>query len=138
MNKVILIGRLTRDVEMRYSANSNNTAVATYTLAVNRLFKQNDGQEADFLRCIAFGKTAELAEKYLAQGLRVGIEGHIQTGSYTNKEGQKIYTTDIVVERQEFLEKRADGTQPDPNTAESQEDGFLNIPDGIDVGLPFN
>ena len=132
MNKVILIGRLTRDVEMRYSAN-NNTAIARYTLAVNRPFKQDGGQEADFLPCIAFGKTAEFAEKYLAKGMKVAIEGRIQTGSYTNRDGQKIYTTEIAVERQEFLEKKADD-----GNAGNYADGYVNIPDGIDEELPFN
>ena len=98
MNKIILTGRLTRDPEMRYSA--NNTAIATYTLAVNRPFRQNSEQQADFLRCVTFASTAQFAEKYLAKGMRVAVEGRIQTGSYTNQEGQKIYTTDVVVERQ--------------------------------------
>ena len=138
MNKIILIGRLTRDVEMRYGTNNNNTAIARYTLAVNRPYKQNGGQEADFLPCIAFGKTAEFAEKYLAKGMRVAIEGRIQTGSYTNRDGQKVYTTDVVVERQEFLEKRADNSQPDSGAAESYDDRFMDIPDGIDEELPFN
>ena len=138
MNKIILIGRLTRDVEMRYGTNNNNTAIARYTLAVNRPYKQNGGQEADFLPCIAFGKTAEFAEKYLAKGMRVAIEGRIQTGSYTNRDGQKVYTTDVVVERQEFLEKRADNSQPDSGAAESYDDRYMDIPDGIDDELPFN
>ena len=138
MNKIILIGRLTCDVEMRYGTNNNNTAIARYTLAVNRPYKQNGGQEADFLPCIAFGKTAEFAEKYLAKGMRVAIEGRIQTGSYTNRDGQKVYTTDVVVERQEFLEKRADNSQPDSGAAESYDDRFMDIPDGIDEELPFN
>ena len=110
MNKVILIGRLTRDPEMRYSQGENPTAISRYTLAVNRPFKQNGEQGADFISCIAFGNTAEFAEKYLAKGMRVAIEGRIQTGSYTNREGQKVYTTDVVVERQEFLEKRAENS----------------------------
>ena len=138
MNKIILIGRLTRDVEMRYATNNSNTAIARYTLAVNRPYKQNGGQEADFLPCIAFGKTAEFAEKYLAKGMRVAIEGRIQTGSYTNRDGQKVYTTDVVVERQEFLEKMADNSQPDSGTAESYDDRYMDIPDGIDEDLPFN
>ena len=136
MNKIILTGRLTRDPEMRYSA--NNTAIATYTLAVNRPFRQNSEQQADFLRCVTFASTAQFAEKYLAKGMRVAVEGRIQTGSYTNQEGQKIYTTDVVVERQEFLEKRADNGQPDSGAAESYDDRFMDIPDGIDEGLPFN
>lgn len=136
MDKVMLIGRLTRDVETSYSNNSNNTAVARYTLAVNRQYKRDGEQDADFLRCIAFGKTAELAERYLVKGMKVAVEGRIQTGSYTNREGQKVYTTDIIVDRQEFLEKRASG-QPDTDTPYN-EDGFMNIPDGIDEELPFN
>ena len=132
MNKVMLIGRLTRDVEMHYS--TNNTAIARYTLAVNRQIKGE--ADADFLRCIAFGKTAEVAENYLSKGMRVAIEGRIQTGSYTNREGQKVYTTDIVVERQEFLEKRT-SSQSNTDTL-SNEDGFMNIPDGIDEELPIN
>lgn len=141
MNKVILIGRLTRDPEMRYSTN-NNTAVARYTLAVNRQFKQEGGQEADFLPCVAFGKTAEFAEKYLFKGIRVAIEGKIQTGNYTNREGQKVYTTEIAVERQEFLEKKADNSQPADGDAESRWKGVLgsmDIPDGMeDEDYPFN
>lgn len=137
MNKVILIGRLTRDVEMRYSANSD-TKIARYTLAVNRPFRQDGGQEADFLPCVAFNKTAEFAEKYLFKGMRVAIEGRIQTGSYTNGEGQKVYTTEIAVERQEFLEKRIDNKQPEMDAAANGGDGYLNISDGLDEELPFN
>ena len=137
MNKIMLIGRLTRDVEMRYSSNNNNTAVARYTLAVNRQYKREGEQEADFLRCIAFGKTAELAERYLAKGMKVAVEGRIQTGSYTNREGQKVYTTDIVVERQEFLEKRTNDSPAAPDTP-YDENNFMDIPDGIDEELPFN
>ena len=137
MNRVMLIGRLTRDVEMSYSNNSNNTAVARYTLAVNRQYKREGEQEADFLRCIAFGRTAELAEQYLAKGMKIAVEGRIQTGSYTNREGQKVYTTDIVIERQEFLEKRSDNSHPIPD-APYDENSFMDIPDGIDEELPFN
>lgn len=140
MNKVILIGRLTKDVEMRYSAN-NDTTIARYTLAVNRPFKREGEPEADFLPCVAFNKTAEFAEKYLAKGIRVAIEGKIQTGSYTNGEGKKVYVTEIVVERQEFLEKKADNSQTDGGNAESCRKGVLgnmDIPDGIDEELPFN
>lgn len=137
MNKVILIGRLTRDPEMRYSAN-NDTAIARYTLAVNRPFKREGEPEADFLPCVAFGKTAGYAEQYLAKGMRVCVEGKIQTGNYTNREGQKVYTTEIAVERQEFLEKRANNNQPDIDAAANGRDGYLNIPDGIDEELPFN
>ncbi len=138
MNKIMLIGRLTRDPEIRYSTNDNNTAIARYTLAVNCPFRKNGEQQADSLPCIAFGKTAEFAEKYLAKGMRVAVEGRIQTGSYTNQEGQKIYTTDVVVERQEFLEKRADNGQQSPDNANNYDDRFMDIPDGIDEELPFN
>ena len=138
MNKVILIGRLTKDVEMRYSA-SNNTAIARYTLAVNRPFKREGEPEADFLPCVAFNKTAEFAEKYLAKGMRVAIEGRIQTGSYTNSEAKKVYVTEIVVERQEFLEKKTRNSQPEANAAaNNSENAFMDIPDGIDEELPFN
>lgn len=139
MNKIFLIGRLCRDVEMSYSTNGNNTAVARYTLAVNRPYK-NGAQEADFIRCIAFGKTAELADRYLAKGMKIAVEGRIQTGSYTNREGQKVYTTDVIVERQEFLEKRADNSQsaPAPDAAENYCDRFMDIPDGIEEELPFS
>lgn len=138
MNKIILIGRLTRDVEMRYAANNNNTAIARYTLAVNRPYRQDGGPEADFLPCVAFGKTAEFAQKYLAKGMRVAVEGRIQTGSYTNREGQKVYTTEVVVERQEFLEKRAGDSQTVPDAAGSGGEGYMDIPNGIDEELPFN
>lgn len=138
MNKIMLIGRLTRDAEVRQSANNDNMAIARYTLAVNRPTKQNGEQDADFLNCIAFGKTAELAGKYLFKGMRVVVEGHVQTGGYTNRDGQKIYTTDVVVERQEFLEKRVDNGQSNHDTVGSNGDGYMNIPDGIDEELPFN
>jgi len=140
MNKIILIGRLTSDPEIRYSQGENPTAVARYTLAVNRPFKRNGEQEADFLPCVAFGKIAGSAEKYLYKGSRVCIEGRIQTGNYTNKEGQKVYTTEVVVERQEFLEKRAGNSNQNPDSGASGNyaDSFMNIPDGIDEELPFN
>lgn len=138
MNKVILIGRLTRDVGMKYSTN-NDTAIARYTLAVNRPFKREGEPEADFLPCVAFNKTAEFAEKYLAKGIRVAIEGRIQTGSYTNSEAKKVYVTEIVVERQEFLEKKTRNSQPEANAAaNNSENAFMDIPDGIDEELPFN
>ena len=109
MNKVILMGRLTRDPEVRYSAGENSTAVARYTLAVDRRFRRNnDGEQtADFIGCVAFGRSAEFAEKYFRQGLKVIVTGRIQTGSYTNKDGQRVYTTDVVVEDQEFAESKA-------------------------------
>ena len=154
MNKIILMGRLTRDPETRYSQGENSTAIARYTLAVDRRFRRNnDGEQtADFIGCVAFGRQAEFAEKYLRQGTKIAITGRIQTGSYTNREGQKVYTTDVVVEEQEFAEsKNAGGNNggysapqhnnpaPSANTSDlGSADGFMNIPDGIDEELPFN
>lgn len=153
MNKVILMGRLTRDPDVRYSAGENSTAVARYTLAVDRRFRRDgDAATADFIGCVAFGRQAEFAEKYLRQGTKIAITGRIQTGSYTNREGQKVYTTDVVVEEQEFAEsKNAGGSNggysapqhnnpaPSANTSDlGSADGFMNIPDGIDEELPFN
>ena len=150
MNKVILIGRLTRDPEVRYSQGENALAIARYTLAVDRRFKRPGEQEADFISCVAFGKSAEFAEKYLKQGTKMAITGRIQTGSYTNKEGQKVYTTEVVVEEQEFAESKAAASnnaggfessyQPTsrPTPTQAVGDGFMNIPDGIDEELPFN
>ena len=146
MNKVILMGRLTRDPEVRYSQGDNAMAVARYTLAVDRRFnRNNDDQNADFISCVAFGRSGEFAEKYLHKGTKIAITGRIQTGSYTNKDGVKVYTTDVVVEDQEFAESKnsagsGDGgfapvSRPAPTAAG---DGFMNIPDGIDEELPFN
>jgi len=151
MNKAILMGRLTRDPEVRYSQGENSTAVARFTLAVDRRFRRNDGgQDADFIGCVAFGKTAEFVEKYFRQGMKMAAVGRIQTGSYTNKEGQKVYTTDVVIEEVEFAESKnaSSGStnygqnsgnndfKPEPSSAMG--DGFMNIPDGIDEELPFN
>lgn len=150
MNKVILMGRLTRDPEVRYSQGENSTAVARYTIAVDRRFKRdNDQQTADFISCIAFGRTGEFAEKYLRKGIKIAVTGRIQTGSYVNQEGVKVYTTDVVVEDHEFAESKAASDtynqqqggfqsmdRPSPSAAAS--DGFMNIPDGIDEELPFN
>ena len=145
MNKVILMGRLTRDPEVRYSAGENALAIARYTLA--------DGEAtADFISCVSFGRTAEFAEKYFRQGLKIIVSGRIQTGSYTNRDGQKVYTTEVVVEEQEFAESKAASdnyaashpqtsspapapSMPAPGAASA--DGFMNIPDGIDEELPF-
>ena len=151
MNKVILMGRLTRDPEVRYSQGENSSAVARYTLAVDRRFKrEGSDQTADFIGCVAFGYQAEFAEKYLRQGLKVVLTGRIQTGSYTNRDGQKVYTTDVVAEDLEFAESKAASdnyaasrpqtsapapSMPDPVSASA--DGFMNIPDGIDEELPF-
>lgn len=140
MNKVILMGRLTRDPEVRYSAGENPLAIARYTLAVDRRFKRDGEPTADFISCIGFGRPAEFAEKYFRQGMRVVVSGHIQTGSYTNRDGQKVYTTEVVIEEQEFAEsKRTGGTQPRPEeSAPVDADGFMNIPEGIDEELPFS
>ena len=156
MNQVILMGRLTRDPDVRYSQSSQPIAIARYTLAVDRR-SRNDEQSADFISCIAFGKGAEFAEKYLQQGTKILIRGRIQTGSYTNRDGQKVYTTDVVVEDQEFAESKAAASQnsgsnygvynnysqeprqTDPERASSVGDGFMRIPDGVDdYGLPFD
>ena len=153
MNKVILMGRLTRDPEVRYSQGENAMAVARYSLAVDRRFNRNNSEQtADFINCVAFGRAGEFAEKYFHKGTKVAITGRIQTGSYTNKDGVKVYTTDVVVEEQEFAESkatsdanagsfsRAGGFQqaPAPTPAADAGDGFMNIPDGIDEELPFN
>lgn len=145
MNKVILMGRLTRDPEIRYSQGERSTAVARYSLAVNRTFKRDGDPDADFINCVAFGKQAEFAEKYLRKGTKMAITGRIQTGSYTNKEGVKVYTTDIVIEEQEFAESKAAAENhaaaspaPQPAPQQNQADGFMNIPDGIDEELPFS
>ena len=142
MNKVILMGRLTRDPEIKSSQGEKSTTIARYTLAVDRRFRRNnDGeQSADFIGCVAFGKSAEFAEKYFRQGIKVVVTGRIQTGSYTNKDGQKVYTTDVVVEDQEFAESKATSQQNQQNnsTPATDSDGFMNIPDGIDDEMPFN
>lgn len=143
MNKVILVGRFTRDPEIRYSTGESATATARFSLAVNRRFKNAEGNyDADFINCVAFGKTAEFIEKYFKKGMAIGVTGRIQTGSYTNKDGQKVYTTDVVVEETEFVESKG-GNGATDNTAPSRSmpsnsDGFMNIPDGIDEELPFN
>ena len=137
MNKVILMGRLTRDPEVRYSAGENSMAIARYTLAVDRRFKRDGEATADFIGCVAFGRQAEFAEKYFRQGMRVSISGRIQTGSYTNKDGVKVYTTEVIVEEQEFAESKAESRGNSPAEAAAG-DGFMNIPDGIDEELPFN
>ena len=147
MNKAILVGRLTRDPEIRYSQGENGTAVGRYTVAVDRRFKRDNEPTADFIPCVVFGRSAEFAEKYFRQGMRVSISGRIQTGSYTNKDGQRVYTTDVVVENQEFAESKAASannaggyqqaapSRPEPTQAAG--DGFMNIPDAIEEELPF-
>ena len=137
MNKVIEIGRLTKDPDIRYSQGENTTCVARYTLAVDRKFKQEGQPTADFINCIAFGRLGEFAEKYLHKGVKIAVTGRIQTGSYTNKDGQKVYTTDVVVEEQEFCESKSQSnSQPQP--APSNDNSWLDIPDGAEDLLPFN
>lgn len=146
MNKVILMGRLTRDPDVRYTTGENPLAIAGYTLAVDRRFHKDGEATADFISCVVFGRAAEFAEKYFRQGLKITISGRIQTGSYTNREGRKVYTTEIVVEEQEFAESKSGDNgaayyppkqTPPPAHADSA-DGFMNIPDGIEEELPFS
>ena len=154
MNKVILMGRLTRDPEVRYSQGERQMAIARYTLAVDRRGRANTSngeQTADFIQCVAFDRSAEFAEKYFHQGTKLVVTGRIQTGSYTNKDGQKVYTTDVIVEDQEFAESKSASAGSDnggyrpamsqsrPEPASAVASGFMNIPDGVeDEGLPFN
>ena len=145
MNKVLLMGRLTRDPDIRYSQGETANAVARFSLAVDRRFRrEGDEQTADFINCVAFGKTAEFLERFGRKGTKFVVEGRIQTGSYTNREGQKVYTTDVVVENVEFAESKASsdnsGYTPAsiPSPSQAANDGFMNIPDGIDEELPFN
>ena len=143
MNKVQLVGRLTRDPEIRYSQGENATATARFSVAVNRRFKNSEGNyDADFINCVAFGKSAEFVEKYFKKGMAIGLTGRIQTGSYTNKDGQKVYTTDVIVEETEFVESKgasstdnSNASRPTPNASNSSD--FVNIPDGVDEELPF-
>lgn len=144
MNKVILMGRLVRDPEVRYGG-ANNTAVANFSFAVPRKFKRDNEPDCDFINCVAFGKTAEFIEKYAFKGIKLLLEGRWQTGSYTNKDGQKVYTNDCVVESCEFAESKNASRQNTQNTQSRPEpipqtdsDGFMQIPDGIDEELPFN
>ena len=149
MNKVILMGRLTRDPDVKYTAGDNPMAIARYTLAVDRRFKKENEATADFISCVAFSRAAEFAERYFRQGIRIVVSGRIQTGSYTNREGNKVYTTDVVVEEQKFAESKnntAGNNNAQDNTAAGQQignttvdaDGFMNIPDGIEEELPFS
>lgn len=147
MNKVILMGRLVRDPDIRYSSGENAMAIARFSLAVDRRFKRDGEQNADFINCISFGKSAEFAEKYLRKGIKMVVTGRIQTGSYTNKDGNKVYTTDVVVEEQEFAESKkaseansgsGQNSRQSAGYSEPGSDGFMNIPDGIDEELPFN
>ena len=129
MNKVIIIGRFTRDPEIKYTTGENATATARFSLAVNRRFKNKEGNyDADFINCVAFGKTAGFIEKYFTKGMAIGITGRIQTGSYTNKEGQKVYTTDVVVEETEFVESKNKGTSDNvPNNNANSNSDFGEV-----------
>ena len=147
MNKVILIGRLTRDPDVRYSQGEEPLAIARYILAVDRRGRKvaNSDQTADFISCVAFGKQGEFAEKYLKQGIKIAVTGRIQTGSYTNKDGNKVYTTDVVVEDHEFVESKGSSQASDsgyepadrPAPADASAEGFLSIPEGVENDLPF-
>lgn len=151
MNRVVLMGRLTRDPEIRYSNGENALAIARFTLAVDRRFNRRDDQTADFITCKAFGKQAEFAERFLHQGIKVAASGRIETGSYTNRDGQKVYTTEVILDEIEFAESKAanesargsmggyqSAPAPMPSPMGAAGDGFMNIPDGIDEELPFN
>ena len=147
MNRVILMGRLTRDAEIRYSQGESSTAIARFSLAVDRRFRrEGDEQTADFINCVAFGRTAEFMERFGRKGTKFVAEGRIQTGSYTNKDGQRVYTSDVVVESVEFAESKSAASGSDggftpadrPSPSQAAGDGFMNIPDGIDEELPFN
>lgn len=139
MNKVILMGRLTRDPEVRYT--TSGSAVATYSLAVNRPYKNAEGkQEVDFINCVAIGKRGEFAEKYLRKGTQILVSGSIQTSNYVNKDGNKVYKTDILVDTHEFAGGKSESQSATPKeSAGASNDGFMSIPDGVeDEGLPFN
>lgn len=140
MNKVELIGRLTQEPEVRYTQGENATAISTITIAVDRRFKRDNEPTADFIRCVAFGKIAEFIEKYFRKGMKIALTGHIQTGSYTNRDGNKVYTTDVIVEEAEFCEKKENSSEggSSANTNQAVDaDGFMNIPEGIDEDLLF-
>ena len=151
MNKVVLMGRLVRDPEIYYSNGENALAIAKFTLALNRRFNRRDDRTADFIICKAFGKQAEFAERFLYKGIKVAVSGRIETGSYTNRDGQKVYTTEVILDEIEFAESKAanesargsmggyqSAPAPMPGPMGAAGDGFMNIPDGIDEELPFN
>lgn len=135
MNNVVLIGRLVREPEIRYSTGENSTVAGSFTLAVDRRFKRTGEPTADFIRCICFGKTAEFAEKYLSKGTKIAVNGRIQTGSYKNKNGETVYTTDVVADNLEFVESKSAGQQAQAQRTDA--DGFMEIPESIDEELPF-
>lgn len=145
MNKAILIGRLTRNPEVRYTHGEQPMCIARYTIAVDRKYRRNnEEQSADFISCIAFSKNGEFAEKYFRKGIKVSVIGRIQTGSYTDKDGRKVYTTDVIIEEQEFAESKKTDQEASGSACrgygdvQPDADGFMNIPDGIDEELPFN
>ena len=144
MNKVILLGNLTRDPEIRYSQGEKQIAVARFSIAVNRRFANDGETNADFFNCTAFGKTAEFIEKYFRQGSRMSLVGRIENNNYTNKNGEKVYSVQIMVEEVEFAERKSAQSnnqtqnQNQPSHANGEDDDFMNIPDGIEDGLPFN
>lgn len=140
MNSVQLTGRFTRDPDIKYT--DGGSTIARFTIACDRRFKQQDGQQADFISCVAFGKTAEFIEKYFVKGMKIEINGHIQTGNYTNNDGVKVYTTDVIAENVSFAESKSTSIQNSGfgqvPAASTDNDGFMSIPDGIDEELPFN
>ena len=147
MNKVILVGRLTRDPEVRHPQNDSQAAVTRYTLAVDRKFKRDNEPTADFIPCVVFDRSGEFAEKYFHQGMRISVSGRIQTGSYTNKDGVRVYTTEVIVEEQEFAESKAESEENRRTTRQQAKpeetpgiapDGFMNIPEGLEEELPFD
>lgn len=140
MNKCILVGRLTKDPETRASQGDNGTTITRFSIAVNRRFKNKEGvYEADFPNCVCYGKTAEFVDQYFKKGMAIGITGRLATGSYTNKDGQKVYTTDVVVEEAEFAESKNSGSSDNNQSAPANKNtDFMSIPDGIDEELPFN
>lgn len=142
LNKVILMGRLTRDPEIRYSQGNDQTAIARFTLAVDRRYNRNGDQTADFINCVSFGKSAEFAEKYFKQGTKIVAVGRLQTGSFTNKDGNKVYTTDVIVDEQFFAESKKSSSadsnnQPASRISPEIAEGFMSIPEGIEDDLPF-
>ena len=149
MNKIILMGRLTRDPEIRYAQGENQMAIARFSLAVDRRFKRQGDPDADFFNCTAFGRQAEFVERYLKQGTKILLAGRVQNDNYTNKNGEKVYSVQIIAEEIEFAESKGSGSQPGgdsqsnyqpatPSPAQAADDGFLNIPNGIEEELPFN
>ena len=137
MNKVCLVGRLVRDPEVRYSAGENATAICRFSVAVDRRFKrEGDEQTADFINIVSFGKTAEFIQKYFTKGQRIGLAGRIQTGKFTNKDGQTVYTTDVIAEEVEFVESKKSGNET--GSSSKSDDSFSNVSDEVDGELPFN